>query len=156
MKKRLFIFFGLITALLIIVSFFIILNRKEDKEITYNIPGMSHDVSVSPTMFQVPTKSNSGNIKSVWLRVNDIGKLFLYSNLDEKTDSKSLSTKKSCAHLINGGFYDKENRHIGLFISEGATLQDSINSSLLNGYFSVSKTGTASITEYPVFSPRIS
>lgn len=112
--------------------------------------------TITPTPGSELRDSLPAGYKVVWLEVIDKDKLFLYSNLAEPLTAKDFATKNSCAHIVSGGFYSLEGKHIGLFVSEGETLSQSQENSLFNGYFSLSREGLASITDYPVFSPRIS
>jgi uncharacterized protein YigE (DUF2233 family) len=155
MKKYLLIILA-ISFLVVTLLTLLFFNRKEKDSI--NIPPIKTDqkngqIDTSDTITPT-TKLN--NIKSVWISVNDQDKLFLYSNLLNKGNTKDLATKNTCAQLVSGGFYDTNNKHIGLFVSEGETISESQENVTFNGYFNVSKTGVVSITEYPIFSPRIS
>lgn len=145
-------------ALLLIIIFAIgvlTFSKYSSNKTTLKLPGEgSLDEETKTQNPQIST--DSGGYKTVWIIVRDTNKLFLNSNLDNKSNSNDLATKNSCVHLISGGFYDTKGNHIGLLISEGETISESQDNKLFNGYFSVSKTGVISITEYPVFSPRIS
>lgn len=150
MKK---IFF-LVILFIILTGLIFIIKIIPDKQ-SFNLPAESEIVQTDPIQ-KVDQPENSKEYKSVWIKVNDKDKLTLFTNLDNKLPSKELATKYSCLHLVSGGFYDTENNHIGLLVSEGNIISQSQENNLFNAYFSISKTGVVSITEYPVFSPRIS
>lgn len=78
-----------------------------------------------------------GGTRIVWFEVLDISKLELHSNLGSKKTAKHLYEEKGCELLVNGGFYTKEGKHIGLFATEGKVLSESSNSDLFNGYFTI-------------------
>lgn len=48
--------------------------------------------------------------------------------------------ENNCTSGINGGFYDTENRPLGLFVNNFQTLRDPIKSKLLNGYLGIGAT----------------
>ena len=62
----------------------------------------------------------------------------LYSNLEEKLTTDEIVEKYKCSNLASAGFYGKDDKHLGLFISEYELLSDFKKSALFNGYFSVS------------------
>lgn len=156
MKKLLFSF-----IFIVIFTFTAIIFFKANK--SENIPQTPADTTPTNIQNSTPTQnkaqpqdSSGQGYKTVWISVNDKDKLFLYTNLENKLSSKELATKHSCAQLISGGFYDTQGNHIGLLVSEGEIISDSQKNDLFNAYFSISKTNVISITEYPIFSPRIS
>lgn len=151
MKKTVFI----IISFLIFVSVIIFAFLNFQKKASISIPPFDEADTDADVLNQANNETTQG-IKSVWLKVNDKDKLFLFSNLDNKLPSKELATKNSCLHIISGGFYDTSGKHIGLLVSEGEIISESRENSLFNAYFSISKSGDVSITEYPVFTPRIS
>ncbi len=142
--------------LILFILFFsaIFLNIKFTQKSKKILPPIT--VDVSPTSSAKPEITIQSDYKIVWLTVRDKEKLFLYSNLIDLSPAKDLATKNSCAHLISGGFYNTDRKHIGLLISEGETISQSQDNVSFNGYFSISNNGMASITEYPMFNPRIS
>lgn len=154
MKKYLLI---LILFTIITISGLVVI-LKSPKNNVINIPSEDETISINEENIveNDKDKENVTSYKTVWITVNDNNKLFLYSNLNEKLSSDELSTKYSCEYLVSGGFYNTINNHIGLFITEGEAISEIIDSLTFNGIFSVSKDKVPSITDYPVFSPRIS
>jgi exopolysaccharide biosynthesis protein len=142
-----------VLSLFLIVRSILPVFQKKDAEIKLPPKEESEEISVNATPRD---KLQGGGYQSVWLIVRDPGKVFLYTNLDDKKASKDLATQNSCIHLISGGFYDVSGKHIGLLVSEGETLSRSQENSLFNAYFSISGTGTATITDSPVVSSRLS
>lgn len=61
----------------------------------------------------------------------------LYSNLKDQHLSEQIKVDKSCSVLVSGGFYSKENTHLGLFISNSEELSKEIQNPTLNGYLSI-------------------
>jgi uncharacterized protein YigE (DUF2233 family) len=165
MKKIIF-FLVLFLALFGVLIYFLIVSGfavEKEKPVTkvekpiINIPEVSTNSGDVDNQNTKSTKSPTRKgYRSIWITVNDVGKLFLNSNLSKKLDSKTLATRDNCEHLVSGGFYDTNDNHLGLFISEGETINEERESSTFNGFFNVSKSGLASITRYPIFSPRIS
>lgn len=77
------------------------------------------------------------NIRVAWFLVEDLSKLSLHSNLSQEKTAKSLFEENECLLLINGGFYTKEDTHIGLFVSEGEQIERLQQNKLFNGIFSI-------------------
>jgi uncharacterized protein YigE (DUF2233 family) len=153
MRKYILLF---VFIVIILISGKLYFDKYQAENIQLREPSQTNqEIDLVSTDKPTPTTS-IGGYKTVWVSVRDRDKLFLFSNLSEKKSAKDIATGNSCLHLISGGFYDTERNHIGLLISEGQTLSESQENALFNGYFSVSKTGNVTITEYPVFSPRIS
>lgn len=73
----------------------------------------------------------------------------LYSNLKEQKLSEEIKVNKSCSVLVNGGFYSKDNTHLGLFVSNFETISKSIKSALLNGFISINADKLITIDTYP-------
>ncbi len=75
---------------------------------------------------------------SINWHVSDQPKLIsLYSNVTDKLTSFEAKKEKSCKILVNGGFYDKLNEHIGLFIEDGNLISKSTVSSTFNSFISL-------------------
>lgn len=80
----------------------------------------------------------------------------LYSNLKEQKLSEEIKVDKSCSVLVNGGFYSKENTHLGLFVSNFEVVSSSIKSSLLDGFVLISTDNQITITtDPPGVTPRL-
>lgn len=78
-----------------------------------------------------------------YFEVKDISRLTLIANFTQKKSSNLLIKENSCQYAINGGYYDTNNKPLGLFLN--ATLKNpSINSALVNGYISVTNKPTIS------------
>lgn len=76
------------------------------------------------------------NLVTSWFAVPADKKIALYSNLEEAKTAKTLLTEKNCQNLVSAGFYTKEKRPIGLFVSEGETIGLANNNGLFNGFLS--------------------
>jgi len=156
MKKYILLVFLIFIALLSTV-FFVYIKKSNSPIVTsINIPDMfSFHEEPSATEVQ-PSPILKDSYKISWIVVNDPNKIYLYSNLEDKLNSKDFATKYSCVNLVSGGFYDKNDKHIGLFITNFNQINDELEDDTFNGFLSISDKGEAYITEYPVFSPRIS
>lgn len=75
--------------------------------------------------------------------INDITQLTLIANFTQKKTSELLIKENSCQYAINGGYYDKNDKPLGLFINSSLKTQ-SIESALINGYLSISNKPTIS------------
>lgn len=69
-----------------------------------------------------------------YFRVSTPSALTLIPNYSQKADVKTMMTDNNCQHAINGGFYDKTNRPLGLFQSDAKVLAPKIDSDLVNGF----------------------
>lgn len=89
---------------------------------------------------------NNGKIYRIaWLEVSNPSTLSLISNFTKKRTARSLIESKECAEVVNGGFYTKDNRPTGLFMSEGITLRDPNSNALFNGFFLINQNNRATI-----------
>lgn len=80
----------------------------------------------------------------------------LYSNLKEQQLSEQIKVDKSCRVLVNGGFYSKENTHLGLFVSNSEAVSQPIQSALLNGFLLIDSTDNIKISaDSPDITPRL-
>lgn len=89
-----------------------------------------------------------------WIKV-DPKNLDLHSNLQEKLTSTAIRAQRNCQALVNGGFYSKENKHLGLLISNYETFSKTLKSSLFNGFFSVDENGTNISNSPPANNSRL-
>lgn len=153
MNKVRKIFFLIIIALFLIVGFLIL--NSESRQKTYDnkrpTPQQKPVTVPSTQTYEKPTDSvpSEGGLAFNWIIVRDPKKVSLHSNLLEKLSSFEAKKKNSCLHLINAGFYTKEDKHVGLFISAGEKLSESKESQLFNGYFSIASDDKPSITWFP-------
>ncbi|MDO8599984.1 MAG: phosphodiester glycosidase family protein [bacterium] len=113
--------------------------------------------SLSPivNLSATPAPKNSPNIidldsnyRLTWVLEEDLSKLKLYSNLTQEKTAKKLYEEGNCKALVNGGFYSKEDTHIGLFVTSEGKLNDKSNNDLFDGFFTVNK-GIAAISNTP-------
>lgn len=68
------------------------------------------------------------------IRAATASALTLLPNFIEKKDSQSLRSAHACTSAINGGFYTKESRPLGLFQIGTRVWGPAIDSALVNGY----------------------
>ncbi|MBI3289925.1 phosphodiester glycosidase family protein [Candidatus Microgenomates bacterium] len=119
-------------ALIVIVAIFAwSSSNKKEPEITISTPNptANDNQSVTIDVDGVPMRVN-------WIEV-DPEKLELYSNLSAKQTSAAIKVEKKCDVLVNGGFYSKENKHLGLLIRSPQTISPAIESSLFNGFLTI-------------------
>lgn len=112
---------------------------KQNENATANVlPATTINITSTPSPIPDLKQSIVLNIQGIptrisWIIVNP-QQVELYSNLKEQHLSEQIKVDQSCSILINGGFYSKENTHLGLFISNFETISKSIKSPLLNGF----------------------
>lgn len=144
MKKILLII--LILSSVFYIFFLITKTKKTDKS-----------SNIDPIITNIEESSTSNTDSSLTLLGYNFSQITLteksnvriFSNLDNKLTSKDAKSKYNCDYLVNGGFYTKDNKHVGLFISEGDTISNSISNNLFNGFLSITSQGKLYITNYP-------
>jgi|WetSurMetagenome_2_1015567.scaffolds.fasta_scaffold11665_6 exopolysaccharide biosynthesis protein len=94
-------------------------------------------------------------IRIAWAIVNP-KEVELYSNLQDQKLSEQIKVDKSCSVLVNGGFYSKENTHLGLFISNFKTVSEYLQSPTFNGFLSIDSEGKLTIgSDFPPATVRL-
>lgn len=83
----------------------------------------------------------SGDGDYVYWRLAESDKLELILNLPAKEGSMVLMKNYGCKFGVNGGFYGKDDRPIGLVISDGNEINPVVKSGLFNGFVWVDKSG---------------
>ncbi len=78
-----------------------------------------------------------------WVKITDLSRLTLLPNHEAQLSSENLAKKYHCQVLVNGNFYDENDRPLGWLVSQGQTLSKPITSSLFNGFFSLSASQAA-------------
>lgn len=73
----------------------------------------------------------------------------LYSNLKTQQLSEQIKVDKSCQILVNGGFYSKENTHLGLFITDFEIISKAMQSATYNGFLWITNNNNISIGDNP-------
>ena len=96
----------------------------------------------SPSPLPTPTLSTSTitwndiSYGFEYFEVMDISKLTLIANFTQKKSSELILKENDCQYAINGGFYDTNNKPLGLFIN--STLKTpTIANELVNGYIAI-------------------
>lgn len=144
----------LIILILISLSVLIILIPKNEKsgQADFSPTPKVYDVSTTITPQQtLETGMEISGYKVLWIIVRDTDKIKLFSNLDEKLTSKEARQKNACLYLVSSGFFDKNFRHIGLYVIDGETFSPYQTNNLFNGIYSIDFRGNANIG----FSPEI-
>lgn len=66
--------------------------------------------------------------------VEDVARIKLSSNLSTSQKSVDFFEQNDCQFLVNAGFYDTENKHLGWFQADGRELNPPQANRLLDGY----------------------
>ena len=103
-------------------------------------------VSNQSSARQLELDYNGSKLGVVFHAVSDPSRLSLFLNLDEKKTAVSVNSELGCKVLVNGGFYNKEGKPIGLFVAGGKTLSNWQENSLFNGILGVTKDGKAQVS----------
>lgn len=116
----------LLLITLIMTSLFVIKLFKQQQEFSNG----TVEQIITPTV--VPdAKIGDYAYSSLILTNKDIK---LLSNLKTPLDGATLKVKYGCDAIVNGGFYDKENNHIGLFVENGKMVNAYQKNALFNGF----------------------
>lgn len=93
---------------------------------------------ISPAASPLPSPSPSlaeyGSYRYALQTIADPARLRLFSNLSERLTSGELLVKRQCRVLVNAGFYDTANRHLGWFLSGGREISPVRINRLFDGY----------------------
>jgi uncharacterized protein YigE (DUF2233 family) len=113
------------------------------------------DVSTNQLKLKSPVASPSAYIKNnelenpleveysgikyeaYWVKVDDLERVGLFPNFKEKLTSSEIINLKNCKALVSGSFYSKDNKPLGLFVSQGWKTANAYFNPLLNGFFSI-------------------
>jgi len=99
---------------------------------------------VSPTSI-TQNSIQIGDFTFSWFQTNT-DSLKLIPNFDEKNFSKEVIQNNKCRFLSNAGFYSKESKPIGLFVTDKQTLSNWQENLLLDGILSINDIATPRIT----------
>ena len=94
---------------------------------------------------QLTLEYKTGDLGVVWAFIEDPSKLSLHLNLEDKKTAASANTELGCKLLVNGGFYSKEDKPIGLFVASGKTISNWQENRLFNGILGITKEGKVQI-----------
>jgi len=141
--------FFLIIGFLSIISFLFVLYQ------TYSNLHPKQNFSDTPPSPTPTTLAKSENLVSenefefAWVKVENPNKLTLYDNLSAKLKTEMILERISCRTLVSGGFYSKEGKPIGLFVSEGKKLSLWQDNRLFNAAFMIDSSGIPEIAARP-------
>lgn len=102
-------------------------------------------LKVSPTTQPTTVKQSSG-VSYYGFEVSNLERLKLIVN-SSFIEANTLIKNNNCQAAINAGFYGKDNKPLGLVVSESEVVSEKVNSELLNGYLWISDLGAFGITE---------
>ena len=133
MKKT---FFVIIILIFIFISIRIILPipSQTTEKIPVPSPTISQTETANKFIVYQNIKYNYGIIDTTNKNVN------LISNLEKKISGQKI-LDQDCRELVNAGFYDTNNNHLGLFEIGGKTIQKRQANNFLNGFIVSEKIG---------------
>lgn len=137
MKK--FLFIVLICVLAFLLTFFV-LNRKQAATPTQEYQQPKQAISQKSISYKDTSYSFS------LYKVEDISKLKLIPNYQDKKTAKDIKNEHNCNALFSGGFYMDNNQPIGLVISDGKLIRGYTSNVLMNAVLSVNDFLTPRIT----------
>lgn len=77
----------------------------------------------------------SKDYRFTYFAVDDLKRLRLIANTDLEP-TRTLIDRYQCRNLVNGGFYDENNRPLGWLVTEGEEISKEIDSRLFDGFLS--------------------
>lgn len=83
---------------------------------------------------------------AVWKFVDNPEEVELLTNFTQKQSAVDVFEFEQCKVLTSAGFYTKDNKPVGLFISDGETIRKFSKNSLANGILSINYFGIPRIT----------
>ncbi len=87
------------------------------------------------------------NFTISWFETGNLDHLLLIPNFKEKSSSTDINAKYNCSFLSSSAFYAANNLPLGLFISDGNTLANWQENTLLDGILSINDMATPRITK---------
>jgi len=139
-----------------VIIFFV---KNQNKENVNVLPATTVNVTSVPAPTIALKQSVIIDVEKIPIRISwtivDPEDVELYSNLKAEQLSEQIKVDKSCQMLINGGFYSKENTHLGLFISNFETIFKSIQSATHNGFLWIDGNNVSIGSSIPDVNPRI-
>ncbi|KKR02775.1 MAG: hypothetical protein UU25_C0005G0009 [Microgenomates group bacterium GW2011_GWB1_40_9] len=134
MKK---IFSSLAVICLVCIGIFFVITSLLRQNISKTTPSTIFSTPLPTTLVKTSTVTRKDITYGFeYFEVTDISKLTLIENFTQKKSSELLMKENNCQYAINGGFYDIDNKPLGLFINSQLKTK-SINSALVNGYVSI-------------------
>lgn len=112
----------LIIIILLIISGGFLLGRQRSAPVPPSLP------------LPAPQLKTFGQYRYAIFTAADISRLKLVSNLPGKQDSLELKNQHRCHTLINAGFYDEKDQHLGWFVAEGKEISPAQTNRLFNGF----------------------
>jgi exopolysaccharide biosynthesis protein len=82
-----------------------------------------------------------------WFVLESSETLSIHSNLINTARSTEAKENHSCKFLVNGGFYDQDNNHLGLLIENNELISKSISSETFNSFFVIDADLSVNILE---------
>jgi len=91
-------------------------------------------LSILKSMEEIKVGGEGYRFSSV--KVSDVSKLQLFSNLETKKAAKTLREEKDCRFLVNGSYYSRGYQPLGWLVSQGEVIYQKTKSELMNGFLS--------------------
>lgn len=81
--------------------------------------------------------------------VEATGSYQLINNLETKKSAKQLMSENGCRFGVNAGFYDTNNKPLGLLVIDGKTISGPRTGDLFNGYVAVTERNKMQLSTKP-------
>lgn len=127
MKKVIFGIFLLVLIVFVITR----TSGKDEVKPTATVD----EVSEIPVLSEKSTVDDNKDYMSKFIEIDDTTLLSLESNLENNLSSSVFKEQFGCNSVINGGFFNTDKKHIGLFVASGKTLSKATKNNLFNGFF---------------------
>lgn len=150
MKKTFFlVLFLLLAAIFFLRPFFLSkpsLKPEEKNLLSAEVTKTPTSVPSSITEQIIDFKIGEVSLQAAWIKVMDPKKISLYPNFQDHILSGDFRGQKKCQNLVSAGFYSKDNKPIGLFVTKGEKVSEKIQDRFFDGIFSVDNDGKPRIT----------
>ena len=112
--------------------------KKETQTPTTNEVDISEEVNGNIT--------SDDTYKVSWIIARDKENISLFSNTIERLTSNEALINNNCKYLVNAGFVDKSNNHIGLFRNHDGLINESSVNNTFNGFLFIDNNRNAYIS----------
>lgn len=155
-KKRVTFFIAFIASVVLLTKIFWFSLSSEKS----SAPTLSPPVSNS---FAVPTEQSLSSspdhnltldsVSVAYVVIDTPQTLELIANFEEKFSGGRTEKEHHCRFLTSGGFYTKDKKPTGLFITNNIVYREKVSSDFLNGFLSVNENNQAAISVLPLLAP---
>lgn len=132
----------------VVISIVLILGPNSNS-VTPDTKNTSETLGVSSSPNSIEVSLDGSSFLVNFVRVNNISDLTLIENFKLKQTSSQVMQNEGCNTIVNGGFYSKDLKPIGLLINKGEIISQWEENNLFNAVLSINDFDTPRITRTP-------